>query len=347
VIRVLVADDSATARALLRAILEAEGDMRVVAEARDGAEAVSLVKQHQPDLVIMDVHMPVADGIAATKQIMMELPTPIVIVSAVSQRDVDLSLSATQAGALMALPKPGTPGSARFEEEAAGIRSMARAMSQVKVVRYWSATAGSARELGSRRGTREPAALVAMAASTGGPAALRRVLMDLPRTFPVPIVLVQHIARDFAAGFAEWLGTSCALPVKVAEHGEAMQPGVVYVAPDDRHLGVTRGGRVRLGNKPPVSGFRPSATYLFESAAREYGPGLVAVILTGMGSDGADGLLAAHAAGAYVIAQDETTSIVYGMAQEAVRRGAVDAIVPLAQIAPRLVDAVARETDAG
>jgi two-component system, chemotaxis family, protein-glutamate methylesterase/glutaminase len=126
-----------------------------------------------------------------------------------------------------------------------------------------------------------------------------------------------------------------------------MQPGVVYVAPDDRHLGVTRGWPRPARGEPPVSGFRPSATYLFESAAREFGPGLVAVILTGMGSDGADGLLVAHAAGAYVIAQDETTSIVYGMAQEAVRRGAVDVIVPLAQIAPRLLDAVTRETHAG
>lgn len=345
-IRVLIADDSATARQLLRSVLERDGDVRVIAEAHDGAEAVRLVERHRPDLVVMDVHMPVASGLEATKQIMIRTPTPIVIVTAVSQRDVDLSLSATQAGALMALPKPDSPASPRFEQSAAELRDMVRAMAQVKVVRHWSADTGAARELRPRTAGREPVELVAMAASTGGPVALRRVLMDLPRTFPAPILVVQHIARDFAAGFCDWIGSACALPVKLAERAEPLRPGTVYVAPDDAHLGVTGDGRVRLGGDPPIDGFRPSATYLFESAARAYGPRLVAVILTGMGSDGAAGLAYAHGAGAYVIAQDETTSIVFGMAQEAVRRGVVHAVVPLARIGPRLLELVRRESHA-
>lgn len=342
-IRVLVADDSATARQLLRALLERDGDVRVIAEARDGAEAVQLVRRHRPDLVIMDVHMPVASGLEATKQIMMEAPTPIIIVSAVRQRAVDLSLSATQAGALMALPKPDSPSAPRFEQMAAELRDMVRAMAQVKVVRHTSAYSDDSRELRPRRGNAEPVELIAMAASTGGPAALRRVLMDLPRTFRAPILVVQHIARDFTAGFAEWLGSSCALPVKVAERNEGLRSGTIYIAPDDAHLGVTTDGRVRLGDEPAIGGFRPSASYLFESAARAYGRRLVAVVLTGMGSDGATGLAAAHGAGAYVIAQDETTSVVYGMAQEAVRLGVVHAVVPLGQIAPRLLALVNRE----
>lgn len=348
-IRVIVADDSATARYLLRAILEAEGDMRVIAEAHNGAEAVELVERQKPDLVIMDVHMPAVDGLEATKQIMIRAPTPIIIVSAVTRRDVDLSLSATQAGALLALPKPENVAGASFEERAAELRAMARAMAHVKVVRHWSQQPSplSPPTPPARRSTAETAELVAIAASTGGPPALRRVLVDLPHTLPVPIILVQHIARDFTAGFAEWLGASCALRVKIAEDGERLCPGVVHVAPDDAHLGVTRDGRAALSHDPPIAGFRPSATHMFETAGRTYGSRLLAVVLTGMGSDGAAGLQAARAEGAYVIAQNEASSVVYGMAAEAVRRGAVDIELPIERIAERLLDLVSGGTHAG
>jgi two-component system, chemotaxis family, protein-glutamate methylesterase/glutaminase len=345
-IRVVVADDSATARQLLRAILEHDGDLKVVAEARDGLEAVELVEKHRPDLVVMDVHMPGADGLEATKEIMMRAPTPIVIVSAVSQRNVDLSLSATQAGALLALAKPLGPGSPRFEESASELLAMARAMSNVKVVRRWSPGPTTPRTIGVRRRPASSPELVAMAASTGGPAACRRILMDLPRTYPAPILLVQHIARDFTAGFAEWLAGSCALPVRLAVHGEALAPGVVYVAPDNVHMGVGN-GVIELSGAPPIGGFRPSATHLFRSAGERYTSRMVGVVLTGMGSDGADGLAAAHDAGACVIAQDEATSVVYGMAQEAVRRGAVDWLIPVEQIAAKLVELAAREAHVG
>jgi two-component system, chemotaxis family, protein-glutamate methylesterase/glutaminase len=344
-IRVVVADDSATARQMLRAILEHDGDVQVVAEAQNGMEAVRLVEEHRPDLVIMDVHMPVADGIEATKEIMMRAPTPILIVSAVTQRDVDLSLSATRAGALMALAKPQGPSAPHFEESATELLSMARAMSQVKVVRRWSASAQTPRPMTRRRRPRAAPEIVAMAASTGGPAAFMRVLMELPQTFPVPILLVQHIARDFAAGFADWLGSSCALRVRLARDGEEPQPGVVHVAPDDLHLGV-RHGRISLSHEPPIGGFRPSATHLFRSAGQHYGSRMIGVVLTGMGSDGADGLAEAHDAGASVIAQDEATSVVYGMAQEAVRRNAVDWVMPIEQIAARLVELVTKEAHA-
>jgi two-component system, chemotaxis family, protein-glutamate methylesterase/glutaminase len=340
VIRVIIADDSPTARQLLRAVLERDGDITVIREAADGAEAVDLVAEYRPDLVLMDVHMPVADGLQATKEIMVRAPTPILIVSAVTQRDVDLSLSATQAGALMALPKPESPAAPSFEQAADELRSMVRAMSQVKVVRRWSASIAARRTPAGPVRRSQPADLVAVAASTGGPAALRRVLMDLPADFPAPILVVQHIARDFTVGFADWLAGSCALRVKLAEHGEELKPGVVYVAPDDVHLGIGRGYRVALSDAPAIGGFRPSATYLFDSAARAAGSRLTAVVLTGMGSDGADGLKIARDAGACVIAQDEASSVVYGMAQEAARRGAVDLILPVEEIATRLMELV-------
>jgi two-component system, chemotaxis family, protein-glutamate methylesterase/glutaminase len=340
-IHVVVADDSATARYLLRAILEADGDMHVIAEAHDGAEAVELVEREKPDLVIMDVHMPALDGLEATKQIMIRAPTPIIIVSAVTRRDVDLSLSATQAGALLALPKPENVAGPSFEQRAAELRAMARAMAHVKVVRHWSHRASSeAPQLSRRRRTIETPELIAIAASTGGPPALRRLFIDLPRALPVPILVVQHIARDFTSGFAEWLAGSCALPIKLAEDGERLCPGVVHVAPDDTHLGITKEGRASLSLDPPIAGFRPSATYMFQTAGRVYGPRLLAVVLTGMGSDGATGLEVARAEGAYVIAQNEATSVVYGMAAEAVRRGAVDVELPIERIAERLIELV-------
>ncbi|HEX2166144.1 MAG TPA: chemotaxis-specific protein-glutamate methyltransferase CheB [Longimicrobiales bacterium] len=347
-IHIVVADDSATARYLLRAILEAEGDMRVVAEAHDGAEAVDLVSREKPDLVIMDVHMPVLDGLEATKQIMVRAPTPIIIVSAVTLRDVDLSLSATQAGALLALPKPENVRGPSFEDRAAELRAMARAMAHVKVVRHWSQHAPAITPAAPQRSSAgETPELIAIAASTGGPPALRRVLMDLPRTLTVPVLVVQHIARDFTVGFAEWLGGSCTLPVKLAEDGEPLRAGAVYVAPDDAHLGVNSEGRAALSRDPPIAGFRPSATHLFETTGRVYGPRLLAVVLTGMGSDGAAGLETARAEGAYVIAQNEATSVVYGMAAEAVRRGAVDIELPIERIAERLIDLVSGGAHAG
>jgi two-component system, chemotaxis family, protein-glutamate methylesterase/glutaminase len=346
-IRVVIADDSATARTLIRSILEAEGDIKVVGEAEDGAAAVELVAERRPDLVIMDVHMPVSDGLAATKEIMVRAPTAILIVSAVTRRDVDLSLSATQAGALMALPKPEGPASPGFGDAARELREMARAMAQVKVVRRWSASWPAPSRVAHPRPRSGAAEVVVLAASTGGPAALRRVLMDLPRTFPAPILLVQHIARDFTVGFAEWLAASCALPVKLAEDGEELRRGTVYVAPDNVHLGVGGGGRARLLDAPAVGGFRPSATVAFEQAAAVYGSRAVCVVLTGMGTDGAAGLRRAHAAGACVIAQDEASSVVFGMAGEAVRLGVVDMVVPLEEIATRLMELVTGEAHGG
>ncbi len=337
--RVLIADDSPTARMLMRAIFSTEPGLQVVGEAANGSEAVELVQRLKPDIVVMDVHMPVLDGIEATKEIMAQAPTPIVIVSAVTQRDVDLSLSATQAGALIALPKPDSPTSERFPEQRAELIAMVRAMAQVKVVRRWSPER-TARPQPSRSRPSRRIRVIAIAASTGGPAALRALLSGLPAGFPAPIVVVQHIARDFTAGFARWLGGGMPLPVTLAEADARLHPGVVYIAPDNAHIGVTADARVVLSHAPPIDGFRPSATFLFSSLVNSFGGGAVGVILTGMGSDGADGLVALRAAGGYVIGQDEATSIVFGMAQEAWRRDAVDELLPLGQIAERLVDLV-------
>ena len=354
VIRVLVADDSATSRALLVGIFAGDAEFVVVGEAKNGQEAVEMAERLLPDLVTMDVQMPVMDGLEATKQIMVRSPRPIIIVSSTARTaEVELSLDATRAGALMVLPKPEGPQSPDFVGDRRMIVSMARAMSQVKVVRRHGNVSSAPVVTGPRAAYATPSRvpkqvprggirLVALAASTGGPAAIRTILADLPRSFPVPILIVQHIAHGFTSGLAHWLAGDTGLAVRIAELGEPASPGTVYIAPDDRHIGcrVDAVGDIRilLDSAPPDGAFRPSASYLFRSVAECLGPGALSVILTGMGDDGIAGLRVAKAKGGYVIAQDEASSVIYGMPREAARAGVVDAVVSLGGVARRLVE---------
>jgi two-component system chemotaxis response regulator CheB len=344
VIRVVVAEDSLTVRELLVEILESDPEIEVVGQAKNGAEAVDLTTRLKPNLVTMDIHMPIMDGFEATKEIMVQAPTPILIVSSsTSARDVELSLNAMRAGALMVLAKPDDPQSARFDGRRDELVAMAKAMARVKVVRRWGPDARAVRLTAAPRVMVPPAPvrLIAIAASTGGPAALQRILSALPRDFGAPILVVQHIATGFAQGLADWLSASCNLRVKVAEHGERLVERLVLLAPDDRQLGVTPDGRVVVADVPPVNGFRPSGTYLFVSAAQAYGASLAAVILTGMGRDGVEGLKTVRAAGGRVLAQDEASSVVYGMPGEAVAAGVVDAVLGIDDIASRLAELIA------
>lgn len=336
-IRVLVAEDSPTVRALLVAILQDDPEVEVVGQARDGREAIRLAVELRPDLITMDVNMPLLDGLEATKEIMVLAPAPILIVSSrVNPSEIDLSLSAVRAGALMVVQTPDNPQAEDFPENCRNLRAMVRAMAQVKVVRRW-ARGPAAPPPPASQSRKGAIRLVALAASTGGPAALQRILEGLPRDLPVPIVVVQHIARGFVGGLSHWLSGSCDLHVKVAEEGEPLLPRTVYLAPDDRHLGVNGKGQVELSSAPAIGGFRPSATHLFRSASSAYGATVLAVILTGMGRDGVEGLRVLKSSGGRVFAQDEASSVVYGMPREAVVAGVVDAVLPLAEIAPRIV----------
>jgi two-component system, chemotaxis family, protein-glutamate methylesterase/glutaminase len=353
-IRVLVAEDSPTARALLVSMMSAEDDMHIVGEATTGRQAVDMAQRLLPDLITMDVHMPEMDGLEATKEIMARSPRPIIIVSSAARSDeVALSLEATRAGALMVLPKPEGPSSPGFASDSRQLVSMVRAMSQVKVVRRHGASPPfTSRPTPKSRpaftmvpaaaGTSAPVRVVAVGASTGGPAALRTVLSDLPSGFPVPILIVQHIANGFTRGLAQWLGGDTPLRVKVAEHGERLAPATVYIAPDDRQLGcqldVYGDIRILLSTAPPVGAFRPSASYLFESVAEILGAAALGVILTGMGDDGVAGLRVLKARGGRIIAQDEASSVIYGMPREAARAGVVDVTVGINGVARKLVE---------
>ncbi len=344
-IHVLVAEDSVTTRELLVEILHSDAEVRVVGEAKNGIEALEMARRLRPDVVTMDIRMPVMDGFEATKRIMIEAPTPIVIVSAsLDVREVEISMHALRVGALAVLPKPPGPGAPDFEDASRRFIATVKAMAGVKVVR---------RRLG--RGRLEPvpeapaarngarARIVALAASTGGPAALHRVLSELPGELSVPILVVQHIASGFIQGLASWLNTVSPLKVKVAENGEPPAPGTVYLAPDSHHLGVSDRNTVLLSTAAPIKGFRPSATFLFQSVGQVFGTSAVALVLTGMGEDGVEGLRAFRNAGGRVVAQDEASSVVYGMPGAAVAAGFVDVSLPLAAIPSQLVDIISRE----
>lgn len=334
-VRVVVAEDSVTARHLLVTLLSDDPGIEVVGEAANGMEALDLTRRLRPSVVVMDIRMPVMDGFEATKRIMIESPTPVVIVTAAADGEVEFGLRAVQVGALTLLPKPTAPGDPAFPAQAARLVSLVKAFSDVKVVRRrdTDVTARLGRTAPAADGTVE---IVAVAASTGGPAALYRLLGRLPRNTATPFLVVQHISDGFTAGLVAWLGSGTPLPVKVAEHGEPLAGGAIYVAAERSHLEVTDHGTVALSNEPAVGGFRPSATVLFRSIAANYGPTAAAVVLTGMGRDGFDGVVAVRNAGGRVLAQDEATSAVFGMPGAVVAGGLADVVGPVDLLADRL-----------
>jgi len=331
-IRCLIADDSPAFRAVLRRILERAPDLEVAGEAADGQEAVEQVLALRPDVVTLDVQMPRLGGLEALREIMRVAPTPVVVLSAAVGAPQSLSFEALRLGAVDVLAKPRGDGEA-FERDAEDLRTALRAVAGLVLA-------------GRRHGAtpRPPpppavapraAAAVGIAASTGGPAALARILASLPQGYPLPVLVVQHIAPGFERGLVSWLASIAPVPVKLAEDGERVGAGV-YVGPDGRHLAV-RAGRVRLDDGPPVNGFRPSGTPLFASLAREYGPRSAGIVLSGMGDDGAEGLLYLRRAGGFTAAQGPASSIVYGMPRAALETGAAALSVELEDVPALLV----------
>ena len=332
-LRVLVVDDSKVARLMVAQILHSDPDLSVVGEAEDGAEAVEKAAKLKPDIITMDVHMPVMDGLEATRRIMEQSPTPIVVVSASADREnLTKSFDAIEAGALTILEKPSGPGRQEFAEQARDIVTTVKLMADVKVIRR-AIRPGERRMPTPAPALRQSVEIAAIAASTGGPSALTRILGSLNRDTPVPILAVQHIARGFDQGLVEWLDRSSNLPVRLAEHGSPLRPGHVFLAPNDFHLGLGQNGQLSLQDDPPIGGHRPSATFLFSSIAKAYGSRAMGVVLTGMGQDGARGLLELRRAGGWTLAQDEATSVVYGMPKAAIEAGAVARVLPLDEIA--------------
>ena len=347
-IRVLVVDDSLTARKHIVEVLASDPGFEVVAEAADGREAIELVGKHKPDVITMDMMLPVMTGLAATEWIMAYCPTPIVVVSGSMNRgEVFRTYDAIAAGAVEVLPKPDAElnGAAW----AAKLISILRIASRIKVVTHVRARLSRSPASSGGIGPTAPppstagVSLVTLGASTGGPGAVRRVLMDLPASFSVPILLVLHIGAPFDVALADWLDAQSPHRVGFAVDGERLldRPPRVLLAPAGRHMSLSQ-GRIRLDAGPERHSCRPSIDVLFESIAAEVGSSAAAVLMTGMGRDGADGLLAIRRAGGHTIAQDEASSVVYGMPRAAAEIGAASSILPLEAIGPALARIVKR-----
>lgn len=343
----MLVEDSPTVRTLLCHIIDRDPRLQLAAVCVSAEEALDSIEQVAPDVVSMDIRLPGMDGLEATRRIMSEHPTPIVVIAdSIHDSTLGIAMNALKAGALTVVEKPAGPGAGAYDRVADAISTQLYIMSQVPVIRQRST---SMKGLTRQKPVQEFSApakanIVGIAASTGGPPALAAVLGALSKAFPAPVLLVQHMGAPFMEGFASWLGDQTDLRVKLAENREIPLPGVVYVAPGDKHLELAPGNFLRLTNDPPVASQRPAANFLFQSLARVAGSKAVGVLLTGMGEDGARGLVDMKDAGAFTIAEDESTSVVYGMPAAAVRMGGVSLSLPQDMIAARLTQLVAESS---
>jgi two-component system chemotaxis response regulator CheB len=336
-VRVLVAASSVQLQELFERAARTDADVQIVGLARSGTEAIAMARELLPDLVAVGLRLRDLDDAETVKEIMIEAPVPIVMVAQDIGADLgNLSVRALASGALAVIPAPLVSDGRPEEASTRKFLSTLKAMSQVKVVRRWRERPGSARRASGPMG-QATSRIVAIAASTGGPAAILAILRHIPAGFPVPILVVQHISSGFINGFAASLDAAVSLKVKVATDGDPLKAGTVYLAPDNRQLGVANRSRIRVADDPPVHGFRPSGTYLFDSIARVFGNKSLAVILTGMGTDGAEGLREIRKVGGQAIAQDETTSVVFGMPKAAIDSGFVDHVLPLDGLAHEII----------
>ncbi len=344
-LQLLVVDDSAVMRQSMIAIGRRAGDIDV-AVAADPLIARTRIARVRPDVILLDVEMPRMDGLTFLRTLMREDPIPVVICSALAGRGTEVAVRALDEGAVDIVLKPRIALHDHLADTSDELLDTIRAAAQARVTRRVARTAvampaTAAREPLVKRTSRK---IIALGASTGGTEVLREILQALPVDVP-GVVIVQHMPAHFTAAFAKRLNEICRIEVKEAADGDTIREGRALIAPGNRHLMVCRSGaeyRVHLTDEPPVSRHRPSVDVLFRSVAKAAGINAVGVILTGMGSDGADGLLAMRDAGAVTMAQDEATSVVFGMPREAIGRGAVQFVHPLPAIAPAVIDAVAR-----
>jgi two-component system chemotaxis response regulator CheB len=332
VIRILVADDSSTLRSALVQLLAQEPGLTIVGQAADGVEAVEKARSLRPDVITMDVDMPRLDGLGATAAIMATAPARVLVISSVSEnRQMELSFKAMAAGALELIAKP-QGGPEEMRRWGKKVAEAVRLMAEVPVVRRPGRSV-SRPPLAQAHGGRIQ--VIGLVASTGGPPALAQVLGALPAEIPVPLLIAQHIAEGFTPGLVRWFSSVCKLQIRVAHAGELPAPGHVYLPPDGRDLELDAEGRLRT---PRSTGLHcPSGNQLLQSLARTFASRAAGFVLTGMGDDGAMGLLALKNAGGATYAQDQGSSVVFGMPQAALACGAVQSVVDLDSVAPAIL----------
>lgn len=338
-VKVLVVDDSAYMRVVLKDILDSEPGLLVVDTARDGFDAIEKVKRLSPDVVLLDIQMPKMDGIATLQRIMRERPTRVVMLSAMDKVDDQLPLRALECGAVDFISKPSGPVSIDIVMFKTRIAEIVRNASMARLDALTRMRGAQPQKLHLTTTRRVPptgARAVLIAASTGGPRALESIFATLPRTVDVPLFVVQHIPEEFSISFVKRLNSARGPKVVLAEDGMEVTSDRAYLAPGGRHMRLNRGDGARLVIKlddgEPVRFVRPSADVLFKSAVEVLHGNILAVVLTGMGSDGADGALAVKRAGGRVVVQDEETSVIFGMARAAIDLEAADKALPLEEI---------------
>ena len=346
-IRVLIVEDSPIALTILKRILDSSPDIEIVGTASTGQEGLALIPTSQPDVICTDFFMPKMNGLEFTAQVMVDYPRPILVVSAsVQEDDTHRIFQLLEAGAVDILPKPKAGLDAENMLLKQALINKVRILSGVKVFKKKQPSAN--RQI--RRQTSVSASvhnnhkILAVGASTGGPLALQNLFNNLPRHFPLPIVCVQHISQGFLQGLLDWLGATSKLSIRIALAGERPEPGTIYFPPERQHLTLDHRGRFVYSQAIPGDGHCPSVTTLFSSVAQVYGRKAIGVLLSGMGRDGADGMKAIADAGGMTIAQDEATSVVFGMPKEAIALGAASQVLPMDAIAPAVLQLVDQES---
>jgi two-component system, chemotaxis family, protein-glutamate methylesterase/glutaminase len=349
--RVLVVDDSAFMRKVLETIFNADEQLQVVGHAKDGREAVALAESLKPDVITMDINMPHVDGLQATAEIMTTNPRPIVVVSSESREGAASTLRALELGAIEFVAKPSSGIDLDMQSVREDLLRKVRMAAKVRVVRTASRLASTLRDAGSTAAPRPvvpsvppPSSgldqrfpVVVIAASTGGPATVMRLAPGFTSEFPAAVILVQHMPAAFTTQYTAQLSEFTSIRVKEAEPNESLRPGTLYVCPGGQHLRVTPTGRMQLdGTSGRINGYLPNIDVTLESVASYAGAMSVGAILTGMGNDGAAGSLAIKRAGGLVLAQDEATSVIFGMPSEAIKTGAVSEVLGIDDIYPAI-----------
>ena len=338
-IKVLIVDDSSFMRKSLTHILASEQSIEIISTAANGEEAVREVKQLHPDVVLLDIEMPVMDGLAALAHIMAECPTPVLMLSGLNKGDAAIAINSLEHGAIDFIPKPS--GVVSYDIEKAGNEIIAKVKVAASVNVHKIGLQLPEESYQYRRPTPvAPKRMVVIGASTGGPKAVAQVLSSLPRDISTAVIVVQHMTPDFVPSFVDRLKWGCPLRISSAKKGETISPGQVLIAPGGCHTVIVANGsasRIRLSRKVSPQAVFPSIDYTMESAARAYGEATLGVLLTGLGSDGARGLKAIKEAGGSTIAEDESTCVVFGMPKAAIELGCVDEVVPLPGIAQSLL----------
>lgn len=345
-IRVLLVEDSPIALTILKRILNSSPDIEIVGTARTGQEGLALIPDIQPDVICTDFFMPQMNGLEFTSQVMVNYPRPILVVSASVQEDDSYRIfQLLEAGAVDILPKPQAGLDAENLLLKQALINKVKVLSGVKVFKRKGAqfeqrippSTSTINQQGQFK-------IVAVGASTGGPMALQALFMDLPEDFSVPIVCVQHISRGFLQGLIDWLARTCKLSIQIAIAGEKPEPGTIYFPAERQQLTLDYRGRFVYSQSTLVDGHCPSATTLFSSIAHVYGRKSIGILLTGMGRDGADGMKAIADAGGATIAQDEATSVVFGMPKEAIVLGAAERILPIDTISLTVLQLVQQQS---